>query len=84
MTLRNIEMTAGDAALILRANGDIEALIPKPGDDGEEADNVALAMAFTVVARSPVLSHIVVTMAETETAFMADYETATPLPEVTQ
>lgn len=80
MTKQEIEMRPGDAAILLHANGDIGLLIPRlTGDDEEAPDHVALAMAFGVVARSPVLRHIVQTMAEAA-ADMADDE----VPEVAQ
>jgi hypothetical protein len=67
MSKREIEMRPGDAAILLHANGDIGLLIPKLdelGDDDEAPDHVALAMAFGVIARSPVLAHVVKMMAE--------------------
>jgi len=75
-----IEMRRGDAAILLHANGDIGLLIPKPesGDD-ESPEHVQLAMAFGVVARSEVLRHIVMTMADAA----AEHEMHEQ-PEVTQ
>lgn len=78
MTKQEIEMRPGDAAILLHANGDIGLLIPRLAADDEEApDHVALAMAFGVIARSPVLSHVVKMMAETAAASVeADTEPA--------
>lgn len=64
---KSIEMRKGDAAILLHANGDIGLLIPKMegSDDDEAPDHVALAMAFGIVARTPVLRDMVMMMAET-------------------
>lgn len=79
----HLDLLKGDAAILLRANGDIAMMIPKleGADDDEAPDHVALAIAFGIVARSPVLRYIVRTMAES--AMEAERENGS-MPEVAQ
>lgn len=83
MTKTDIELHAGDAAILLHANGDIGLLLPKLddlSDDDDAPDHVELAMAFGVIARHEVLRHIVKMMANTA----AEMDEAEEAPEVAQ
>lgn len=83
MNKREIELHAGDAAILLHANGDIGLLIPKLDQvrgDEDAPEHVTLAMAFGVIARSPVLREMVQMMAES----VADDASVGAMPEVAQ